>query len=101
MKVDMSEGTEWAISPSMVMQLFVGILLGSIGFFAKGAFDRMEEDMAVMQLDVRQLRNDITALEIGLRGDRFTRTDWQREKAEIDADITEIREELESIRDQS
>lgn len=92
--------TEWKsekkieINPSWAIQTVIGILIAIIGVQTNAQFSDMREQIREQSVQVAQLRADFTALEIGLRGDRFSRTDWEREKSLLYREIEKIEKEI-------
>lgn len=86
--------TEMGAMLNVVLSAVVAVLLALIGFFARDSFERINDNVAAAHLDIRQIRTEMNALELGLRGDRFTRTDWLREKAELERELESIEREI-------
>ena len=82
-----------------ILSGLVALLLVVIAFFARDSFDRINDELAALQLDVRQLRAEMNALELGLRGDRFTRSDWIRERQSLLDEIQKIEDDVRSLRE--
>lgn len=83
--------------PAWVPQtLFVG-LLGISGYFINGTLNQITDELRISRIERAQLRNDLSALEIGLRGDRFTATDWSEEGKRIENELDIIRERISKL----
>lgn len=85
------------LKPSFLVQTFIAALLAVIGYMANAQFNLLGTQYATLQVELKQLRADFTALEIGLRGDRFTRTDWTRERQQLEEDLDEIRADIAAL----
>lgn len=72
-----------SINPSWVLQTMVLIVLGVASYFIDKNLTSIEAEMQLSRIERAQLRADMSALEIGLRGDRFTRSDFDKEQADI------------------
>ena len=88
------------LKPSFLVQTVIAVLLAVIGYMANAQFNYLGTQYAALQVDLKQLRADFTALEIGLRGDRFTRTDWTRERKALEEDLDEIRADIARLEEQ-
>lgn len=84
-------------APTWVIQVMMLALLGVSGYFIQNTLQRIEDELAMSRLERAQIRNDMSALEIGLRGDRFTATDWNREQSRIERELDEIRERIAAL----
>ena len=83
--------------PAWIPQtLFVG-LLAITGYFINGTLNQINEELKISRIERAQLRNDLSALEIGLRGDRFTMSNWNDEKDRIESELDIIRERLTNL----
>lgn len=88
-----------SIDPSWVLQTLVLLSLGVSSWFFKEALSSIREEMQFSRVERAQLRSDLSALEVGLRGDRFTRSDWERESQRIENQIDDINKQLREIRE--
>jgi hypothetical protein len=86
------------INPSWVLQTLVLGLLGISGWFIAGDLTDIKDEMRLSRIERGQLRADLSALEVGLRGDRFSRTDWERERDKLSEQIEEIKERLRELK---
>lgn len=82
---------------SWLVQTLVFILLGVSGYFISGDLSDIKEELRLSRVERAQLRADMSALEIGLRGDRFTQSDWQRERDRITKEIEEVQKRLREL----
>lgn len=82
---------------SWLVQTLVFILLGVSGYFISGDLSDIKEELRLSRIERAQLRADMSALEIGLRGDRFTQSDWQRERDRITKEIEEVKKRLREL----
>ena len=86
--------TSGVLQPHFLVQSLIAALLAVIGYMANAQFDYLATQYGALQLEMKQLRADFTALEIGLRGDRFTRSDWLKERKDLENQLDEIREDI-------
>ena len=86
-----------AVNPSWVIQTLILCLMAISGYFIQQNLSVIREEIQFSRLERAQLRADMSALEIGLRGDRFTRTDWNRERERIEEALDTIRERLSAM----
>lgn len=82
------------INPSWVIQAFIGLLLAIIGYLVDGQLKSLVEASKKQEQETLEIRRQITDLELGLRGDRFSRTDWRVEKQAIDAELSDLESRL-------
>lgn len=94
----MSEGKlPGPINPSWVIQALIGLLLAIIGYLVDGQLKSLVEASRKQEQETEEIRKSIVDLEIGLRGDRFTRTDWRIEKQALDAQLGDVEERLRAL----
>ena len=80
--------------PAWIPQtLFVG-LLAITGYFINGTLEQLGSELQISRIERAQIRNDLSALEVGLRGDRFTRSNWTEERRRIESELDIIRERI-------
>lgn len=91
---DWREEEKILINPSWVLQSIVLCLLAVSGFFIRGSMETISQEIQLSRIERAQLRADLSALEIGLRGDRFTQSDWRREQAKMENVILAIQKRL-------
>ena len=82
------------INPSWVFQLGIAVMLTIVGYFLDGSLQEIKREMEFSRIERAQLRADLTSFEIGAAGDRFTASDWGREKQDIEDALDDIRERL-------
>ena len=80
--------------PSWLPQAFFVALLAISGYFFNNTLNQITAELTLSRIERAQIRNDLSALEIGLRGDRFTRSDWNIERNRIQDEIDDIRSRL-------
>ena len=85
------------MNPSWVIQGMVMILIAMSGYFIDKNLSAIEAELQLSRIERAQLRSDMSALEIGLRGDRFTRTDWVEVQKQIDKELEEIKARLRAL----
>lgn len=79
------------LSISWLLQGTVVVMITISGYLMSKQLDGIEEEMRLSRIERTQIRADMSALEIGLRGDRFSRSDWDRERQRLERDMDEIR----------
>jgi len=77
-----------------ILQSSLGLLIGALGYMASSNFDTISAQGALLQIEVRDLRRDLSAMELSLRSDRFSRSDWITERKRLDEELNDIRKEL-------
>ena len=82
------------INPSWIIQTLILCLLGIAGFFISSQLSLISDEITLSRIERAQLRADLSALEVGLRGDRFSRSDWRVESDKISRDLESIRSRL-------
>ena len=87
------------INPTWIIQTLIAVLISVTAYMANNQFELIKSHYTAIQVDVKQLRADMTALEIGLRGNRFTEHDWNRERKKLDEELKAIREDIERLED--
>lgn len=104
MNADWKEEKKISVNPSWVIQSLVGLVLIIGGWSINRTLDNVGTDINEVKSELQssrlersQIRADMTALEIGLRGDRFTRTDWIRENSRIEKELTGIQDQIREI----
>ena len=85
------------INPSWIIQALIGLLLAIIGYLVDGQLKSLVEAARTQEQETEEIRRSIVDLEIGLRGDRFTRTDWRIEKQTIDGRFDDIEQRLRNL----
>lgn len=85
------------LNPSWVIQSAIAVLLALIGYMGNVQMELIKTQYNSIQVDVKQLRADFTALEIGLRGNRFTDQDWKVERNRLDKQLDEIRNDIRNL----
>ena len=78
-------------------QMIMYVMIGITGFFMTNELSEIKEELRISRVERAQLRTDMASLEVGLRGDRFTRSDWVRESGRIENQLERIRERLRVI----
>jgi len=80
--------------PAWIPQtLFVG-LLAITGYFINGTLNRIKQELQISKIERAQLRNDLSTLEVGHRGNRFTMSNWNEERQRLEDELDIIRERL-------
>jgi len=64
------------------------------GYLMSKQLDGIEEEMRLSRIERTQIRADMSALEIGLRGDRVTRSDCDRERERLERAMDDIRTQI-------
>ena len=82
------------INPSWVFQLGIAVMLSIVGYFLDSSLQEIKREMEFSRIERAQLRADLTSFEIGAAGDRFTASDWNKERQGIEAALDDIRERL-------
>lgn len=78
----------WLLQGTMVVMITIS------GYLMSKQLDGIEEEMRLSRIERTQIRADMSALEIGLRGDRFSRGDWDRERDRIERAMDDIRAQI-------
>lgn len=97
---DWREEQKILINPSWIIQALILCLLAVSGFFIKGTMDTISQEISLSRIERAQIRADLSSLEVGLRGDRFTQSDWQREQARMSEIINNIQARLRELEKQ-
>ena len=69
-------------------------MIGVIGYFLDASLSDIKNELEMSRIERAQIRADLTAFQIGSSGDRFTGSDWNRERNRIEKDLDAIRERL-------
>ena len=72
-------------------------LLAISGYFFNNTLNQITDALALSRIERAQIRNDLSALEVGLRGDRFSRSDWNVERDRIENELREIEARLKNL----
>lgn len=94
---DWKQERTWDVNPSWIIQGMIFVLLAVAGYFIDDKLGIITDEMQFSRIERQQLRADMTALELGIRGDRFTATDWQREKDRLDQELESINERIREL----
>ena len=101
---DWKEEKRVEVNPSWVIQGLVGLIVAISAWAINQTLGGIQDDIQSIQKDQRQaeiaraqLRTDLSSLEIGLRGDRFTRSDWLRESERLERELDDIRKRLRGL----
>jgi hypothetical protein len=82
------------VNPTWVFQLGIAIMLSIVGYFLDNSLQEIKREMEFSRIERAQLRADLTSFEIGAAGDRFTASDWRKEREDIEVALDDIRERL-------
>ena len=82
------------VNPSWLFQFGLAVMMGVIGYFIDQSLSDIKSELEMSRIERAQIRADLTAFQIGSTGDRFTSSDWRREKLQIEKDLDSIRERL-------
>lgn len=85
------------INPSWIIQSLILGLLAVSGYFINGTMQSISQEISLSRIERAQIRADLSALEIGLRGDRFTLSDWNREADKLEKEHDSIKERLRQL----
>ncbi len=92
------------VNPPWIIQGLVGLLLAVLGFAVNGTLTDIRADMQELKNDARQssldraqIRADMSALELRIRGDRFTRSDWNREAERLEREFADINVRIQEL----
>lgn len=94
---DWKQERTWDVNPSWIIQGMIFVLLAVAGYFIDDKLGIITDEMQFSRIERQQLRADMTALELGIRGNRFTSQDWQREKDKLDKEIETINERIREL----
>ena len=86
-----------SITISWIIQTAMLTAVAVVGYFIDDKLDFLGRELEISRVERAQIRQEVRGLEIGLRGDRFTRTDWNQEKRELMNAHNEIGERLREL----
>ena len=85
------------VNPSWLFQFGLAVMIGIIGYFLDQSLSDIKGELEMSRIERAQIRADLTAFQIGSSGDRFTNSDWRREKLQIEQDLDDIRKRLTTL----
>ena len=99
MKMDVHKDREGhiKINPSWFFQFGIALLVGIVGYFLDGSLNEIKSELEFSRIERAQIRADLTAFQIGSAGDRFTATDYRKERDQIEEELDNIRKRLTTL----
>ena len=85
------------VNPSWLFQFGLAVMIGTIGYFIDQSLSDIKGELEMSRIERAQIRADLTAFQIGSSGDRFSGSDWHREKLQIEKDLDSIRNRLATL----
>lgn len=91
------EATQNGQRVSWIIQTCIAVLLAVIGVMGRAQFNLLNSQYDSLSLEMKELRINITSLELSLRSDRFSQTDWAQQRIILDQQLNEIRQDIKDL----
>ena len=85
------------VNPSWLIQAMLATIIAVAGYFMDGTLSDIKTELQLSRVERAQLRSDLANVQLGVTGDRFTRTDWIREQDKIQKQIDDARDRIREL----